>query len=78
LPRSRGDLIATVARGDLIATVPRRLALSHAATFGLATVPPPNSLRSFPVQMVWDRRLGADPASEWLSGRIVDATKTLT
>ncbi|MBV8869861.1 MAG: LysR family transcriptional regulator, partial [Acetobacteraceae bacterium] len=58
--------LATVARTDLLATVPSRVARCHAAGFGLATAVPPVPVRSFPVRMVWSRRLGADPALAWL------------
>jgi DNA-binding transcriptional LysR family regulator len=69
--------LATVARTDLIATVPSRLARCHAAAFGLMTALPPVPVRSFPVQMVWSRRLGADPALSWLRDRVADASQRL-
>ena len=70
--------LATVAETDLIATVPRRVAEKHAAPFGLATAPPPMPIRSFPVQMIWSRRMGDDPALCWLRNRIENFTKILT
>jgi DNA-binding transcriptional LysR family regulator len=68
--------LATVARTDLLATVPRRVARCHAPDFGLATAIPPVPVRSFPVRMVWNRRLGADPALAWLRDRVREAAKT--
>jgi DNA-binding transcriptional LysR family regulator len=62
--------LATVARTDLIATLPRRVAQRHAREFGLSSINPPLKIRSFPVQMVWSRRLGADPALVWLRKRV--------
>ncbi len=70
--------LATVARTDLIETPPRRVAHCHAATFGLTMALPPVPVRSFPVQMVWSRRLGADPALSWLRERVEELTKGLT
>ena len=68
--------LATVARTDLLATVPGRVARCHAPNFGLAIAVPPVPVRSFPVRMVWNRRLGADPALAWLRDRVREATKT--
>jgi LysR family transcriptional activator of mexEF-oprN operon len=65
--------LSTVARSDLIATVPRRLATRHAEDFGLITLSPPLEIRSFPVKMIWNRRLSADPALQWLRGAIQSA-----
>ncbi len=70
-------VLATVARSDLIATLPRRLAQGHAMEFGLSTALPPVPIRSFPVQMVWSRRLGVDPAIVWLRARVQAAAKLL-
>ena len=67
--------LATVARTDLLATVPSRVARCHAAGFGLATAVPPVPVRSFPVRMVWSRRLGADPALAWLRERVREAAR---
>jgi DNA-binding transcriptional LysR family regulator len=67
--------LATVARSDLLATVPRRVAHCHARHFGLAMAPPPIPIRSFPVQMIWSRRLAVDSALLWLRNRVVEATK---
>jgi DNA-binding transcriptional LysR family regulator len=66
--------LATVARTDLLATVPRRVAHCHAAEFGLTTALPPVPVRSFPVQMIWIRRLGMDPALSWLRNRIQEVS----
>jgi DNA-binding transcriptional LysR family regulator len=65
--------LATVAQSELIATVPRRIALRHAADFKLRTAPLPLSIRHFPVNMVWNRRLGDDPAIAWLRNEILRA-----
>ncbi len=70
-------VLATVARTDLIATVPRRVAQCHAEDFGLSTTLPPVRIRSFPVQMVWSRRLGAEPAIVWLRDRVRAAGRLL-
>jgi DNA-binding transcriptional LysR family regulator len=67
--------LATVAQTDLVATLPRRIALRHAANFGLQTKPPPLTVRHFPVQMVWSRRQGDDPAIAWLRGEISRAAR---
>jgi DNA-binding transcriptional LysR family regulator len=67
--------LATVARTELIATLPSRVARFHAANFGLGTRSPPVPIRSFPVQMVWSKRLGDDPALAWLRDKIQTATK---
>jgi DNA-binding transcriptional LysR family regulator len=67
--------LATVAQTDLIATVPRRAAHGHAKRFGLAMAAPPVPVRSFPVQMIWSRRLAADPAIGWLRNRVLEVTK---
>jgi DNA-binding transcriptional LysR family regulator len=69
--------LATVAQTDLIATVPRRLAHGHAKQFGLTMATPPIAVRSFPVQMIWSRRLAADPAVTWLRNRVAGITKEL-
>ena len=50
--------LATAARTDLLATVPRRVAHCHAGHFKLAIAVPPVPIRSFPVQMIWSRRMG--------------------
>jgi DNA-binding transcriptional LysR family regulator len=65
--------LATVAGSDLIATVPRRLAEGHAEAFGLVSLPPPLAIRSFPVRMMWSRRLSGDPGLSWLRGAIMAA-----
>lgn len=70
--------LATVASTDLIATVPRRVAGRHAASFGITTAPPPVPIRSFPVQMVWSKRGGADPVISWLRDRVEEATKIVS
>jgi len=67
--------LATVARTDLLATVPRRVAHCHAARFGLAVATPPVPIRSFPVQMIWSRRLAADSPMLWLRKQVLDVTK---
>lgn len=69
--------LATAARSDLIATVPRRLALAHAAGFGLDTTPPPLPIRRFAVRMLWSRRAGGDPGLTWLRGRVTQAARSL-
>ena len=69
--------LVTVARTDLLATVPRRIADCHAAGFGLTTALPPVLVRSFPVQMVWNKRLGLDPALIWLRERIHMTSRSL-
>ncbi|MBV9750396.1 MAG: LysR family transcriptional regulator [Acetobacteraceae bacterium] len=69
--------LATVARTELIATVPRRIALCHAASFGLGTATPPVPIRRFAVRMTWNRRLGTDPAISWLRERVADAAGRL-
>lgn len=68
--------LATVARTDLLATVPSRVALGHAAAFGLGAALPPVAIRRFPVQMVWNRRL-ADPGVDWLRSRIERAARLM-
>ncbi len=70
--------LATVARTDLIATVPRRTALLHAESFGLKVVAPPLPIRRFPVQMVWSRRSGADPAIAWLRTEILRLARRIS
>jgi DNA-binding transcriptional LysR family regulator len=65
--------LATVAASNLIATVPRRLALAHAASFGLVTAEPPLAIRRFTVRMTWGRRSASDPGLAWLRGRMVAA-----
>jgi DNA-binding transcriptional LysR family regulator len=70
-------VLATVARTDLIATLPRRVAQCHAKDFGLGITVPPVPIRSFPVQMVWSRRLGVDPAIGWLRARVKAAGEHL-
>jgi DNA-binding transcriptional LysR family regulator len=70
-------VLATVARTDLIATLPRRLAQCHAKDFGLCTAVPPLQIRSFPVQMIWSRRLGVDPAIVWLRAKVKAAGQLL-
>ncbi|MBV8616108.1 MAG: LysR family transcriptional regulator [Acetobacteraceae bacterium] len=67
--------LATVARTDLLATVPERVARCHAPNFRLATAVPPVPVRSFPVRMVWSRRLGADPALAWVRERVREAAR---
>ena len=67
--------LATVARTELIATLPSRIARCHAANFGLTTCLPPIPIRSFPVQMVWNKRFGHDPALTWLRDKIQAAAK---
>jgi DNA-binding transcriptional LysR family regulator len=69
--------LATVARTDLLATVQSRVATSHAATFDLETALPPVPIRSFPVRMTWNRRLGGDPAQVWLREVVREAAATV-
>lgn len=69
--------LATVARTDLLATVPRQIAHCHAAEFGLTMALPPVMVRSFPVQMVWSKRLGVDPALNWLRDRVQETSQCL-
>ena len=70
-------VLATVARTDLLATLPRRVAQCHAKDFGLSTAVPPVQIRSFPVQMIWSRRLGVDPAIVWLRTKVKAAGQLL-
>ena len=63
--------LATVAGTDLLATVPTRLARAHATDMKLQSFSPPVPIRSFPVQMVWSRRLGGHPALTWLRAHIL-------
>ncbi len=70
-------VLATVARTDLLATLPRRVAQCHAKDFGLSTAVPPVQIRSFPVQMIWSRRLGVDPAIVWLRAKVKAAGQLL-
>jgi len=56
--------LSVVAQTDAIATVPRRLALRHAAAFGLRVLPTPFPLDSFTVVAVSRKR--TDPAIDWL------------
>ena len=70
--------LATVARTDLLATVPHRIAHGHAMEFGLEIALPPVAIRSFPVQMVWSKRLGVDPALSWLRDRVQATAGGLT
>jgi len=65
--------LATVARSELIATVPRRIALRHAALFGLGTAAPPVTLRHFKVRATWNRRSAMDPANVWLRTKVMQA-----
>jgi DNA-binding transcriptional LysR family regulator len=69
--------LATVAGSELIATVPRRIALCHAAGFGLVAMEPPMPIRRFPVGMAWNRRAGGDPAIVWLRGVLARAAVAL-
>lgn len=65
--------LVMVATTDLLATVPSRLALAHAAGFGLAVHEPPMAIRPFTVSAAWHRRADADPAVGWLVGRMREA-----
>src|SRR5271166_1240162 len=70
--------LATVTHTDLIATVPRRIALCHAAGFGLGAIEPPVRVRRFPVAMTWSRRSVTDPAVCWVRGALLQAAGTLS
>ena len=69
--------LATVAQSNLLATVPRRVAHCHSARFGLAMLAPPVPIRSFPVQMIWSRRMSVDPAMLWIRNRVLEMTKNI-
>jgi DNA-binding transcriptional LysR family regulator len=63
-------VLALVAASDVVATVPRRLALAHAAGFGLAVATPPLPIRPFPVSMAWAERSDASPMRRWLAAEV--------
>ena len=58
--------LVAVAAGGCITTLPDSLARVHAATFGLATAPPPLPLRRFTVSALRHRRNARDARLGWL------------
>ena len=47
----------------------------HAKPFDLEIARLPTPVRTFPVQMIWSRRLALDPAASWLRARVCEVTK---
>lgn len=59
-----------VAHSEAIATVPRRLAVRHGASFGLAIAPVPLAVPPFPVVAVRRDGMAADLGYDWLRAAI--------
>ncbi|OSZ72699.1 LysR family transcriptional regulator [Sphingomonas sp. IBVSS1] len=72
LPAFLPALVAASAAGALV-TLPRRIALAHAASHGLAVSEPPLAIRPYPVALFWHRRNDGDARREWLAGQLVQA-----
>jgi DNA-binding transcriptional LysR family regulator len=62
-----GPIAARIAAdGDVAALLPRRIAAAH--TDRLALFEPPYPAPPFEIAMLWHRRLGDEPALDWLRG----------
>jgi DNA-binding transcriptional LysR family regulator len=62
-----------LARTDLVATLPGRLAHAFTRLLDLVALPPPFDQRRFPLAMVWNERVSADPGLDWLRARLAEA-----
>lgn len=67
-----------VAETDLVATLATRVAQRFAATgVGITVHKPPLELPTWPVTMMWHRRVDAHPASVWLRNLITDVAASI-
>ena len=58
--------LAAVATSKALVTLPARVAEAFASGFGLVTVAPPLTIRTFPVSVFWHKRNDADPRIQWI------------
>jgi DNA-binding transcriptional LysR family regulator len=67
----------SVAQSHMILTLPKRLALEYAKNAGVRLIDPPHEVKAFKYEMIWHRRLTADPAQCWFRDQIRAVTKEL-
>ena len=67
----------SVAQTHMILTLPKRLALEYAKNAGVRLIDPPHEVKAFKYEMIWHRRLTADPAQRWFRDQIRAVTKEL-
>ena len=62
--------VLAVAQSDMILTVPRRLALKLAKGAAVRLIEAPREVKGFKYEMIWHRRLTADPAHQWFRHQV--------
>jgi DNA-binding transcriptional LysR family regulator len=67
--------MALVANTDYVLTVPRRLALTHARSFGLRIVGLPLGLDRYTMSQIWHPRQDGDAGHRWFRDMLVEACK---
>jgi len=68
--------LAIAAATDLIAVAPRRMVEKLADPAGLRVLPPPETLQSIALVMLWHRRFADDPGGRWLRDLVKAASDT--
>ena len=67
----------SVAHSHMILTLPKRLALECAKSAPVRLIDPPHEVKEFKYEMIWHRRLTADPSYRWLRDQIRAVGKEL-
>jgi DNA-binding transcriptional LysR family regulator len=69
--------VRSVAQSHMILTLPKRLALEYAKGAAVRLIDPPREVKEFKYEMIWHRRLTADPAHRWFRDQIRAVAKEL-
>jgi DNA-binding transcriptional LysR family regulator len=69
--------VLAVARSNMILTVPKRLALKLAKSAAVRLIEAPHEVKGFKYEMIWHRRLTADPVHQWFRAQVLAVAKEL-
>jgi DNA-binding transcriptional LysR family regulator len=69
--------ILAVAQSNMILTVPKRLALKLAKSAAVRLIEAPHEVKGFKYEIIWHRRLTADPVHQWFRDQVRAVAKEL-